>query len=92
MESIIILSIAIIIGLFSTAQVKRLAFKYGIGSVPNNRKIHVGFVPHLGGLGIYFGGLAGLIVALVWKEYYLQTFTLKYAGIILGAGLLSWVG
>ena len=60
MESIVILSLATITALFATSQVKKLALKYGIGSVPNNRKIHVGFIPHLGGLGIYFGGLAGL--------------------------------
>jgi len=92
MESIVIISLAIITALLTTAQVKKIALKYGIGSLPDNRKIHVGFVPYLGGLGIYLGGLVGLMVAVLWKEYYLQTFTLKYAAIIFGATLMLVTG
>jgi UDP-GlcNAc:undecaprenyl-phosphate GlcNAc-1-phosphate transferase len=92
MESVIIISLAVIAALLTTARVKKIALKYGIGSLPDNRKIHVGFVPYLGGIGIYVGGLVGLIVAIMWKEYYLQTFTVKYAAIIFGATLMLVTG
>ena len=58
MESILIISLATIIGLISTRLIKTVAIKYNVGTVPDQRKIHLGFIPHMGGLGIYLGGLS----------------------------------
>jgi len=92
MESILIISLALIIGLLATYLTKMVAMKYSIGTVPDQRKIHLGFVPHMGGLGIFLGGLAGLGVALFWKDYYWHMFTLKYAGILVGATIMLITG
>ena len=92
MESIVIISFATIVALISTSQVKKIAIKYGIGELPNKRKIHVGFIPHMGGLGIYLGGLVGVLVAILWKDYYWQMFTLKYFGILTAATLMLITG
>ncbi len=88
MESYIILAISIVLGFLSTYGTRHLAIKNGIGTVPNKRKVHTGFIPHMGGLGIFIGGAFGLLVALTWKEYYWNMFTLKYAGILTGALLM----
>jgi len=92
MESIIIISLALIMGLISTRLIRTLAIKYNVGSVPDMRKIHLGFIPHMGGLGIFLGGLSGLLVALFWKDYYWQMFTFKYAGILTGATIMLITG
>jgi UDP-GlcNAc:undecaprenyl-phosphate GlcNAc-1-phosphate transferase len=88
MESYIIIVISLVIGFIATYGTRHLAIKYGIGTVPNKRKVHSGFIPHMGGLGIALGGAFGLLVALFWKEYYWNMFTLKYAGILIGALLM----
>jgi UDP-GlcNAc:undecaprenyl-phosphate GlcNAc-1-phosphate transferase len=92
MESYIIISISILVGLLATYGTRSLAIKNNIGSVPNERKIHSGFIPHLGGLGIFIGGLSGLLVALLWKDYYWQMITFKYAGILMGASIMLITG
>jgi UDP-GlcNAc:undecaprenyl-phosphate GlcNAc-1-phosphate transferase len=92
MESYIIVSISILAGLLATYGTRRFAIKNNIGTVPNQRKIHVGFIPHMGGVGIYLGGLFGLLVALIWKDYYWHMFTFKYAGILTGATIMLVTG
>jgi UDP-GlcNAc:undecaprenyl-phosphate GlcNAc-1-phosphate transferase len=92
MESILIITLALIVGLIATHLTRTVAIKYNIGTVPDQRKIHLGFVPHMGGLGIFLGGLSGLIVALIWKDYYWHMFTIKYAGILTGASIMLITG
>ncbi len=92
MESYIIISISILAGLLATYGTRSFALKKGIGTVPNQRKVHSGFIPHMGGVGIFIGGLFGLMVALFWKEYYWHMFTFKYAGILTGATIMLITG
>lgn len=92
MESYIIIIVAIVTALASTYLMKKIATKAGIGTLPDKRKIHTGFVPHMGGLGIFLGGLAGLLVALLWKSYYLDMLTLKYTGILAGSVVMLFSG
>lgn len=92
MESYIIISISILAGFLATYGTKRFAIKNNIGTVPDQRKIHLGFIPHMGGIGIFLGGLFGLLVALFWKEYYWHMFTFKYAGILTGATIMLITG
>jgi len=92
MESYIIIIISILAGLLSTYAMRSFAIKNGIGSVPDQRKIHLGFIPHMGGVGIFIGGSLGLLVALLWKEYYWHMFTFKYAGILSGATIMFITG
>jgi UDP-GlcNAc:undecaprenyl-phosphate GlcNAc-1-phosphate transferase len=92
MESIAIIGFATITALLTTVLVRKVAVKYGIGTVPDMRKIHVGFIPHMGGLGIYFGGVVGILVAILWKDYYWQMFNFKYVGIFIAATLMLLTG
>jgi len=92
MESYIIISISILAGFLATYGTRSFAIKNNIGTVPDQRKIHLGFIPHMGGMGIFFGGLFGLLVALFWKEYYWHMFTFKYAGILTGAIIMLITG
>lgn len=92
MESYLIIGISIIVALVTTYAIRNVTIRRGIGTVPDKRKIHSGFVPHMGGLGIYLGGIAGLLLSVFWKEYYWDTFTLKYAGILTGATVMLITG
>ena len=92
MESILIFSSALIVALFTTFYVKKYAIKFNVGALPSERKIHKGFIPLMGGLGIFCGGIIGIVVAVLWKDYYLDTFTLKYIGIIIGVSIMMLFG
>lgn len=43
-----------------TPFVRRMAFRYGAVDEPNERKVHRGIIPRLGGIGIFIGILAPL--------------------------------
>ena len=88
----ITLIIATIIGWIGTAVVRNLATRYSIGTYPDNRKIHVGFMPIMGGLGIFAGALGGLILLLLAKRYYVQMVSFKYLSILIASSLMLLVG
>jgi len=92
MESYTITSIAVLVTLFLTYGIRAFAIKHRIGTVPDVRRVHTGFIPQLGGLGIYLGALAGIIFTFFWKDYYWRMFTLKYAGILTGATIMLITG
>jgi len=75
---------SIIISVFVTIYTRRLAVKNKIGSVPDSRRIHAGFIPSLGGLGIVTGMLAGLLISLLWYEHFWVNVDTNYFGIALG--------
>jgi len=54
--------------------------------------VHFGFVPHMGGLGIYLAGILAILILFVWRDYYIKMFTLKYVGIFAGASLMLFTG
>lgn len=92
MESVIIFTTSLLIALISTFLVQKITLKYNIGSLPDSRKMHAGFIPSMGGLGIFLGTFAGIFISLFWKEYYWKMFTLKYAGIVIGAIIMLATG
>jgi UDP-GlcNAc:undecaprenyl-phosphate/decaprenyl-phosphate GlcNAc-1-phosphate transferase len=92
MESIFIFSSALIISLFSIFYIRKISIKYKIGSLPNSRKIHSGFIPTLGGIGIFAGVVMGIFVSLIWKEYYWNMFSIKYIGIAVASFLMLATG
>jgi len=92
MESIFIFSTALISSLLVTPLVIKIATGLKIGSLPDSRKIHVGFIPSMGGFAIFLSGVTGILVSLLWKEYYWQMFSIKYAGITLGAVIMLVTG
>lgn len=65
MKPILIFLLALLISVIVTFLVKKIAFHFKIGSLPSTRKIHQGFIPVLGGIGIFAGLAAGIAIALV---------------------------
>jgi UDP-GlcNAc:undecaprenyl-phosphate GlcNAc-1-phosphate transferase len=83
---------SVLASLIVTRCVRKIAIKYKIGSLPNQRKIHVGFIPHMGGLGIYFGGIAGILAALLLTDNYRDIFDEKYLAIGIAATIMLLTG
>jgi len=92
MESIFIFLTSVISSLLTTLGVKKTTNRFKVGSFPNNRKIHVGFVPSMGGIGIFVGSVAGIFISLIWKEYYVDMFSIKYLGIAIGSLVMLSTG
>jgi UDP-GlcNAc:undecaprenyl-phosphate GlcNAc-1-phosphate transferase len=92
MESYLIFLSALAAGLLGTGLAKRVATRLEIGTYPNQRNIHSGFKPLLGGIGIFAGTVAGILIAIFWKEYYWQMFNIKYAAILFSAFLMMLTG
>jgi UDP-GlcNAc:undecaprenyl-phosphate/decaprenyl-phosphate GlcNAc-1-phosphate transferase len=51
---------AIIISVITTPLIRKFAVRWRLGDKPNGRKIHPDVIPHLGGVAILFGVLAGI--------------------------------
>jgi UDP-GlcNAc:undecaprenyl-phosphate/decaprenyl-phosphate GlcNAc-1-phosphate transferase len=92
MESYIIFFAATGLGIFLTLFIRCFAIKQKIGSVPDKRMVHFGFIPHMGGLAIYLAGVLAILILFFWRDYYLKMFTLKYVGIFAGASLMLVTG
>jgi UDP-GlcNAc:undecaprenyl-phosphate/decaprenyl-phosphate GlcNAc-1-phosphate transferase len=78
------------VALIVTYYVRQLAVKHKIGSFPDARMVHTGFVPRLGGLGIYAGFIAGLLLS-----YFLfpsDSINTHYFFILLGTLLIVGIG
>jgi UDP-GlcNAc:undecaprenyl-phosphate GlcNAc-1-phosphate transferase len=54
---------ALIITIAATPLVRKFALRRKLGDKPNGRKIHPHMIPHLGGIAILVGTVAGLLVA-----------------------------
>jgi UDP-GlcNAc:undecaprenyl-phosphate GlcNAc-1-phosphate transferase len=54
---------ALIITIAATPLVRKFALRRKLGDKPNGRKIHPHMIPHLGGIAILAGTVAGLLVA-----------------------------
>lgn len=84
---------ALLVTYFLTPTVRQLALKIGAVDQPNDRKVHLEPTPRLGGVGIFAGFAAAMLIAflLAWLwGVQLQLHTLL--GIVIGAALLLAVG
>ncbi len=85
---------AVFISLISIPWIRKIAQRYHIGSLPSPRKLHVGFKPLLGGIGISLAVIGAILLAMIlkilpgsiWYDY--RFFWLGFAVIIL-TGLLD---
>jgi len=66
MKLFLIFFLALLISVLVTFPVKKIALHFKIGSHPSGRKIHQGFIPVLGGVGIFAGLAAGIATALLF--------------------------
>ncbi|HGY56902.1 MAG TPA: hypothetical protein ENK44_14435 [Caldithrix abyssi] len=92
MFSLLIFGAALIAALAVTWLARQIAIKYEIGSYPDERRVHTGFIPTLGGLGIYAGFLAGVILAVVLKPELRELLFPRYTGLFIAATLMVIAG
>lgn len=55
--------VALIVSVLATPLVRKFAVRWRLGDKPNGRKIHPDAIPHLGGVALLFGVLAGIAIA-----------------------------
>jgi UDP-GlcNAc:undecaprenyl-phosphate GlcNAc-1-phosphate transferase len=66
MAYLLALLTAFIVTVASTPFVRRFALHWKLGDKPNGRKINTHLIPHLGGIAIVLGSVAGLAAVSVW--------------------------
>ncbi len=91
MASVLVLFFAFAISLYTVAGIKRVATRFGIGALPNTRKIHSGFKPLLGGLGVLAGLLGGMFLAVALDILDIPAM-LRYRHIGVGLFIIVLVG
>jgi len=88
----LIFAFSLLVGLLATYGTRSLALKFGIGEMPDPRKVHTKFMPHMGGFGIYFGFLAGIALGMVLLPHSAPMLIKRYGGILLASVLIVAVG
>ncbi|PIE01315.1 MAG: hypothetical protein CSA81_12080 [Acidobacteria bacterium] len=84
MDYFLIFTTALVIALLLVPPVKQLAFVVGVTDKPNERKVHEGHVPRLGGLAIFFSFITSTVI-------YFDSFQ-QFRGIFLGMLIIVIVG
>jgi len=87
----IVFIVALIVSLLSTRRTRTLAIKYAVGSFPDERMVHTGFVPRMGGVGIISGFFIASIAALLWPGDIFAS-GWEHAGILTGALMMAALG
>lgn len=81
-----ILVVGFITALGLTPVARQLAFRLGVVAKPNNRTIHTGNMPLLGGLAIYIGFTLSLLL------FSPPSYIAQFAAVLAGAGFIAAVG
>ncbi len=76
--------IAFLVAYFSTPLVIKLATKWGAMDAPCDRKVHTCYMPRMGGLAIYLGFVAAVLMT--------QTIDAKLMGILIGCTIIIVLG
>ena len=77
------------VSLLVTRRVRTFATNRKIGVYPNERMVHTGFIPRLGGLGIVAGVLLGAVLLV---GLYGRIWDISLIGILAGSLLMALVG
>ena len=72
--------------------VRGYAIEKGLGDKPNARRLNKELLPNLGGLTIFFGVIAALVLAFALKGTLLERVQVQLLAILLGGALLLMVG
>lgn len=81
---IVAFTIALAVAYFATPQVMDLAIKVGALDAPDERKVHKGMIPRMGGLAIY----AGFVLAVLASMYISR----EIMGLLVGGTVILIVG
>jgi len=88
----IVFGLSLIFSISATIMIRRLSMKYKVGSVPDSRRIHAGFIPSLGGIGIIIGMITGILISLVWFDQFWAKADANFIGIALGTLVVMLAG
>lgn len=89
---ILALGIALIVSFVLTPLVKRLAYKIGAVDIPKDeRRMHKEPIPRLGGLAIFAGCMAALLVIFLFFDSFSAIAT-QLRGVLIGAAIIVAVG
>ena len=83
---------ALVVTLLFVPPVRRFAIRRGLADMPNERRLNKEPLPNLGGLAIYGGVIAALVVAAVVKPNLLLGVQVQVLAIVLGATILLLTG
>jgi len=89
---ILIFFLSLIISLLVTWFTRRWAIRFRLGALPDARKVHEGFMPHMGGFGIFAGFLAGLLGAALFFPSLFRQILFGQFGLLSGAVLVVALG
>ena len=83
---LLVFAVAFLLTLVLTPLVIRLAYRVGAIDIPNKRKVHNRIMPRLGGLAVYLGFLAAVLVVVNY------TYDRQILGLLLGGTVVLLVG
>lgn len=83
---------ALLVSLFVTPLVRKFSLKYELQDVPHERKIHQGSIPHMGGIAIYLGFLAGFLVFWMLDAQSAEQILSKFWGVFVGSTIILILG
>ncbi|MBN2424183.1 MAG: sugar transferase [Calditrichaceae bacterium] len=87
-----VIIISIITGWAATYIIRFLARRYEVGAYPDERMVHKGFVPIMGGIGIFTGFFIGLLTGVLFLQENAGAFFSEYWGILAGSFLVFLTG
>jgi UDP-GlcNAc:undecaprenyl-phosphate/decaprenyl-phosphate GlcNAc-1-phosphate transferase len=77
---------------FFIPRARDFAVLKGLGDAPNERRLNKELLPNVGGLTVFAGVLASLVLAMVLKPAILQSVNIQLLSIVLGGSILVLVG
>lgn len=83
---------ALIITIAVTPLVRKIALRWKLGDKPNGRKIHPYRIPHLGGIAIVLGTVAGLVAAIATSPESAVFWRASFVGVIPPVSLIVVLG
>ena len=84
--------IALIVTVALTPLVRKIALRWRLGDKPNGRRFHPDFIPHLGGIAIVLGTVAGLVAAVMAAPDSAGVWRAAFLGLIPPVGLIVVLG
>ena len=89
---IIISLLSLLVSLIVTGLVKKMAIKLRYGAMPDERRVHKGFIPLMGGLGIFCGFITAILFSVIFIPEIEIRIVSEYIGIILGSLIIIGLG
>jgi UDP-GlcNAc:undecaprenyl-phosphate/decaprenyl-phosphate GlcNAc-1-phosphate transferase len=77
---------------FFIPRVRDFAVEKGLGDKPNERRLNKELLPNVGGLTVFAGVLASLVLAIALKPAILSSVNIQLLSIVLGGAILVLVG